>query len=378
MESDRKDLELSITPEIVNKALDDFVIELADTINSLRYLKDVPWREMVETLQFIREHHHEVVLFSIIRDTLYHVPSYSKRIECLVFLKQNAYFVIEDKAQLLEWEDACVTLTEYYSKLRELVSEGRTITHKWEDKLAPLDEFSFLCENISSEEMIVLMQQSSSFVAHHKIDSSSKAVIADISRIFGKKVTADVGNYDIIQFCLKLFAANTCRMVYTTSKRVKEVSTKLTLPPALRNGCFDIYIHQRIKYVMDQLIADDETRPFLPSEVECRKYMLEEDKEIFEFTQSKALIDSFRKNKEKMLQDLDKEENAQVDKDLIKSWISSCESCMPQVVNLMQCFIRYEEAKICELEKKTNVSPVHIEHVQNLALGDNVDKKYTK
>ena len=333
--------------EVVGMPLDELVVKLTDTINEGIPLREFPWNEFVSLVEMMHTINHETI-FIVLRDALYHIPSYSKRISCISLLKQAAYLSASPMC-IQDWEYACGVLTNYYSRLRELTSKGLTITHKWSDDVAAMDELSFLFEHISAEELIVMMQQTSGYVTPNKAIPKSGEAIALVSRIFGMKPSADVGAYIMPTFCVRLQTINTMRLTFMNGRPIETPPTNVKLDISLRNQCFDIYIEQRIKIIRDELLAADDTLPNIPSDIDCLIHMLETDKVLYDRMES--TMDAFMQQKEEGFKMVDKSLIENFTEEKVKKITYALYDSAPLLLKLMKSFIRYEETKIAQLQK---------------------------
>ena len=293
---------LKALEEEIGMPLDEFVIRVTDTINSGIPLREIPWDEFVTLVELMHTIKHENI-FIVLRDTLFQIPSYSKRISCISFIKQAAYLSASPMC-IQDWEQACGVLTNYYSRLRELASKGLAITNKWANDAASMDELSFLFEHISADELIVLMQITSGFITPNKDIPQTGDTITYISRIFGMKPSADVGAYLMPTFCTRLQSVNTMRLAFTNGRHIDNPPVSAQLDISLRNQCFDIYIDQRIKIIRDDLLAADDTLPTIPSDIECLQQMLETDKVLYD--RMEHTLDECMQMKDDSLEMIDK------------------------------------------------------------------------
>lgn len=338
--------------EAVGMPLDELVVKLTDTINEGIPLREFPWDEFVSLVEMMHTINHETI-FIVLRDALYHIPSYSKRISCISLLKQAAYLSASPMC-IQDWEYACGVLTNYYSRLRELTSKGLTITHKWSDDVAAMDELSFLFEHITAEELIVMMQQTSGYVTPNKAIPKSGEAIALVSRIFGMKPSADVGAYIMPTFCVRLQTINTMRLTFMNGRPIETPPTNIQLDISLRNQCFDIYIEQRIKIIRDELLAADDTLPTIPSDIECLQQMLETDKVLYD--RMERTLDDCMQMKDDSLEMIDKRLFENYSEEVIKKWTLAAFDIAPFALKMMKSFIRYEETKIAQLQKAESLN----------------------
>ena len=343
---------LKALEEEIGMPLDEFVIRVTDTINSGIPLREIPWDEFVTLVELMHTIKHENI-FIVLRDTLFQIPSYSKRISCISFIKQAAYLSASPMC-IQDWEQACGVLTNYYSRLRELASKGLAITNKWANDAASMDELSFLFEHISADELIVLMQITSGFITPNKDIPQTGDTITYISRIFGMKPSADVGAYLMPTFCTRLQSVNTMRLAFTNGRHIDNPPVSAQLDISLRNQCFDIYIDQRIKIIRDDLLAADDTLPTIPSDIECLQQMLETDKVLYD--RMEHTLDECMQMKDDSLEMIDKRLFENYSEEVIKKWTLAAFDIAPFALKMMKSFIRYEETKIAQLQKAESLN----------------------
>lgn len=337
----------SVIEGLIGQSIEEVAVKLADKINQGIPLDDFPWNDFVTFLEMTIKVK-KTSIFLLLRDTLFLVHSYSKRISCIPHLKNAAYSSAKPE-YLQDWEFACSVLTNYYSRLRELTSNGHSISRKWGDELTPMDELSFLLEHINADELIVLMQLTPGFMATAKPLPAYEEVIADMSRIFGMKSFADVGTYAMPTLCIRLQAVNMIRLAYMNGRPFGEIPSNSQIEIPLRNQCFDIYIDQRIKIIRDELLAADDTLPTIPSDTECLLHMLDADKALY--GRMERIIDAAMANKNDTIQRMDQRIVETISEEYAEKWATAVHNSMPLALKLMKSLVRYEETKIAQLQK---------------------------
>ena len=300
-------------------------------------------------------------LLEILRDALYPIKPYSKRLKCISFLKKTAYDFVKDPDILKEWEEVCAILNRTTNRVRELVAEGKTVTKKWDGVNEAMDEFSFLMENITPEEMTSFIHLAPSHLAHAKLTGSGENALYDMYSIFGAKENDDIGTLPARSFCFRLFTINYIRNVYTYSTPMPYDKVTAPLPPDLRNQCFEIYIQQRIKLVREELMEKDETRPSIPSDLECLQLMFKRDG--FKMEKLDKMM-----NSPKVPARFENKYN--VSKEFFDSAVHLVVSNVYNVVSLFKCYYRYLEEKINKIQNQENMPQNITYKIENSGSGD--------
>lgn len=342
--------------ESIGMSVDAMMTNMTDKINAGFPLKEYPWEDFVKFLESV-QHAKNTSIFILLLDTLFAVHSYSKRISCIAYLRKAAYGTV-NPISIQDWETACSTLTNYYSRLRELTSMGYTISRHWVEGFEPMDELSFLLEHITADELIVLMQLSPVVTSARISIPDFEEVVLNMSRIFGIKYSAELGTYAMPSFCLHLNTINLIRLGYINGAFLDEVPADTPIEINIRNQCFDAYIEQRIKIHRDELLAADDTLPTIPSDGECLQQLLEKDKVLCD--RMTIIIGDQLENKKDPLLNVDKRIRDRYSKDFIIEWASVINNSLPTVLKLMKSFVRYEETKITHLRQLESQSNTHI------------------
>lgn len=221
------------------------------------------------------------------------------------------------------------------------------VRHTWTDERKDLNDLAHVFSDamVDPQWMVGMIEEMG-----HAESSNRRVPMLEIV-LKANRSTGQLSVYNIVDFAKKLYIAEGFRqMILSGQEDYREIPSLEKFDWRLRNKCFDIYIDLR-KEQIKELLNQDNTRIDEADDFEVLQYMLKEEEAVV----AKEL---------KMYQD----------PSAIDKWYPG----MRHVKDMITVFIQYLPKKI-EKMRKAEISKqggMYIEHVDNLAMGDNVQNKF--
>ena len=275
------------------------------------------------------------------------VRDYDVRIEVLENLKKYSLWYLETFDKMYRFIDDCNAMITIIEQLKQFPVPDYMLREQKYDEKQWMKELTLVYTKTTlAPSMLMALAQE-----RYNIDIQKKKVdkLSSIVLSLGYLQKFTIAN--CIDFCKYLFVAEGYRQfLICGDPDYDEAPTLKTLDRKLRNACFDIYIQSRYSVIKNEM-DDDNTRLFDPSENDIYDRFYEEEKEVINHECQKEFANR-------------------------------------EVLQLAKYLLRYIEVKMQKL-KMTDTSfkwtedigqgdkhvDIHIEHVENMATGDNVQTK---
>lgn len=326
------------------------ILQIMQDINSgkLRY-DEVDWELQLKTLLFLcRLMPKKVPDVILVWGILSILDDPTIKMDIIGKLQDAAPKCFDDPFYAQDFIDDCSCIYRVCSKARAYnLSNDIRVRHVWTDDRKELNDLAhiFCDEMVDAKWMVGMVEEMRCAELENRRHPLLEIVLKANQHI--GRLSVD----NIVDFAIRLYIAEGFRqLILSGEEDYKGIPSLEKFNWRLRNACFDVYIDLR-KEQIKELLNQDNTRIDEADDFEVLQYMLKEEATVVE-------------NELKMYQD----------PSAIDKWYPG----MRHVKDMITVFIQYLPKKI-EKMRKAEISKqggMYIEHVDNLAMGDNVQNKY--
>lgn len=272
----------------------------------------------------------------------------SKKMDVIGKLRDVAPTCFESSSDAKGFIDDCMCIYNVCIQARACnLRNDIRVQHVWTDDRKELNDLAliFSDETVDAKWMVGMIEE----MKRSETDNRKHPMMEIILRANRNVGRLSIDN--IVGFAKRLYIAEGFRqMILSGQIDYRDIPSLEKFNWRLRNACFDVYIDLRKEQIKD-ILNQDNTRVDGADDFEALQYMLNEEQSVV----AKEL---------KMYQ-----EPSAIDK-----WYPG----MRHVKDMITVFIQYLPKKI-EKMRKAEISKqggLHIGHIENFAMGDNVQNKF--
>lgn len=330
------------------------ILQVMEDINSgkIRYT-DVDWERQLKFVvklcdRMTTKMPHIIWLWGLLSS----IEDPTKRMDILGKMQDVAYRCIDSVYDARQFREDCACIYNIYSRVREYNINGAKVIHVWTDERKSLNDLAHILsdEVVDPKWLVVLANDIYCMVQ----DNKREELLACVLRAHHPIDMLNIDN--IVDFAKNLYIAEGFRRYILSGKTdYMDLPTIDSFEPKLLKACFEEYIRQRSLYIKDS-IERELTHVGEAEELECLERLQEEENQVI--------------NRENSLEEF---------------YGSAAYRAMwypgkPQVLKMINTFSTYLQNKIKKERKNEAVKQagLHIEHIDNFAMGDNVQNKIEK
>lgn len=342
----------SITQQQTTLKQNPDVLQLMQDINSgkIRYC-DVDWESEIKALLVLRKimptkFPYVLMLWGFLGE----ISDPTTRMSIIGKLQDAAPKCFESRTESQKFIDDCACIYHICLLLREYNNRNDIgIRHWWTDDRKCLNDLAhvFSDKTVDAKEMVAFAEEmyktSQSGVNQHMI-----TLVLHANRNIGKLT---INN--IVDFAKNLYIAEGFRkLILSGQDDYMDIPALEDFNPKLLKACFEEYIRLRSLQIKE-IIERDLTHYGDAEDLECWEYLLQDENQYV--------------NRENMLEDFHSSSAYHA------LWYQG----KPKVLEMINVFTKYLQNKIKTKKKEAaKQGGLHIEHVENFAMGDNVQNKY--
>lgn len=283
-------------------------------------------------------------LLSIIEDP-------DKRMDILGKMQEVSYRCFDlEVFEARKFREDCACIYRICSKVREINIKGAKVAHSWIDERKSLNDLALiLSDDVVDSQWLVTLANDIYYMVQQ---NEREELLTSVLRAYHPIKTFRM--YNIVDFAKNLYIAEGFRHLILSGKEdYMDIPTLDSFDTKLLKACFEEYIRLRCSDIKDS-IERELTHVGDADELECWENLLEEENQYI--------------NRENSLEEF---------------YGSSAYKAMwypgkPQVLKMINSFSKYLQNKIKKERKDEAVKKggLHVDHIENFAMGDNVQNKY--
>lgn len=322
-------------------------LELFAEIGNGKNLAQVDWEVAFNEVVKYQHLFGKTFPYYLLLHTFLHVIPYpTRRVDVLGYLQDMAEKKLDER-KAKEFVEEARYLIHIYMRMNGLFCNP--IPKIWKDQ-PDMDELTVFIKDVQPEELVCIAQ---SIYDSREIVGQRIGMVQHILRL--EKYSRRLLTTNSYDFCKCLYLAHGYRMLMMSGKEdFRELPTIDNLDCELRNKCFDVFIDLRLKQIKEEM-KHDNRRLYPATDIDAYEVLSKQLQEEYAEIEQMAPV-------------------------VIPNFMAR-----ESLVLAMQFLAQYTDDRMKEWIKKNNEQPkqqtpqelhLHIEHVDNFAMGDNVTNKY--